>query len=71
MPQRKVAAAVRQAGEKVLGKKRMKALEVDHIQPLAEGGKDTLKNLQVIGEGAHKVKTKAEAVARSKRRRKG
>lgn len=44
------------------------ATECDHIQPKAEGGKDTLDNVQAICSPCHQAKTEAEA-ARAQGRR--
>jgi len=33
-------------------------LEIDHIQPLSKGGKDTLKNMRILHKTCHKEVTK-------------
>lgn len=38
----------------------MDSLERDHIVPLAEGGSDTISNLQILCKGCHRTKTLAE-----------
>lgn len=37
------------------------AQEVDHIKPIAEGGRDIESNLEAICKPCHKVKTQAES----------
>lgn len=43
----------------------VKADEVDHIMPLADGGADTDSNKQSLCIECHKAKTKAEIASRS------
>lgn len=44
---------VRKAIEKTVGLKAAKKLEVDHIKPLADGGKDVLENIQLLPKKVH------------------
>ncbi|MFE7115836.1 HNH endonuclease [Streptomyces sp. NPDC057654] len=37
-----------------------RAVEVDHVRPLAMGGTDTDGNVQVLCRGCHKLKTSTE-----------
>ena len=39
------------------------AFDIDHIKPLASGGKNELKNLQLLCKGCHKVKSQQESEA--------
>lgn len=39
-------------------------LELDHIIPLSEGGKDSFFNIQLLCEGCHRQKTAEEATRR-------
>jgi len=43
--------------------------EADHIVPLAEGGANELKNIQLLCRGCHKAKTAEQAARRGKQRR--
>jgi len=61
---------VRRKVEKITGKL-PSALHVDHVKPLAEGGSNALKNLQVLPEKAHQLKTAVENAARAKTGRRG
>lgn len=45
-----------------------KGKEVDHKVPLADGGSDTVRNLQLLTEKQHAAKTTREAKARAKKR---
>ncbi len=45
-----------------------KGKEVDHKVPLADGGSDTVRNLQLLTERQHAAKTKREAEARAKKK---
>lgn len=47
------------------------AIEVDHITPVAEGGKDDLSNLQAICGPCHAVKTAEESARGIKRMQEG
>ncbi len=44
-------------------------LELDHIIPVAEGGTNTIGNLQWLSSSAHQAKTKAEWRRAMQRRR--
>lgn len=44
----------------------MPANEVDHIKAKANGGTDSLENLQAICSECHRIKTQAEALAARK-----
>ncbi|MEU5306018.1 HNH endonuclease signature motif containing protein [Streptomyces noursei] len=35
-------------------------MDVDHVRPLATGGTDTHRNVQVLCRGCHRLKTSAE-----------
>lgn len=61
---------VRRKVEKVVGKLPPK-VHVDHIVPKADGGGDALKNLQLLPEKVHEMKTKVENAARAKGGRRG
>ena len=45
-----------------------KGKEVDHIKPLVDGGSDTVRNLQLLTENQHKIKTTREAKERAKKK---
>lgn len=45
------------------------AFEVDHRQPLWDGGTDDIENLQALDASCHAAKTQAEAIERARRRR--
>ena len=47
-----------------------KGKEDDHKVPLVDGGSDTVRNLQLLTEKQHATKTKREALARAKKRKK-
>ena len=47
-----------------------KGKEIDHIKPLADGGSDTVRNLQLLTEKQHALKTKREAKARAEKKKK-
>lgn len=47
-----------------------KGKEIDHKVPLVDGGSDTVRNLQLLTEKQHAAKTKREALARAKKKRK-
>jgi len=47
-----------------------KGKEIDHKVPLVDGGSDTVRNLQLLTEKQHAAKTKREALARAKKRKK-
>ena len=47
-----------------------KGKEVDHKVPLVDGGSDTVRNLQLLTERQHTAKTKREAEARAKKKKK-
>jgi len=49
-------------------KKVPKGKQIDHKNPLFEGGSDTLRNLRLINKNTHKRKTKREAQRRAKRK---
>jgi 5-methylcytosine-specific restriction endonuclease McrA len=44
--------------------------EIDHIKPLVDGGSDTVRNLQLLTEKQHALKTKREAKAREDKKKK-
>ena len=54
--------------ERFLKKEGLKELpkgkEIDHIRPLADGGSDTVHNMQILTEKQHATKTAREARAR-------
>lgn len=62
---------IRNSVERVIGPL-PRNIELDHIRPLADGGRDQLGNIQPISKAAHKVKTRVENSVRAavKRRRK-
>jgi len=45
-----------------------KGKEVDHKIPLADGGSDTVRNMQLLTEKQHADKTAREAKARAKKK---
>ncbi len=45
-----------------------KGKEVDHKVPLADGGSDTVRNMQLLTEKQHAIKTAREAKARDKKK---
>ena len=45
-----------------------KGKEVDHKVPLADGGSDSVRNMQLLTEKQHATKTAREAKARSKKK---
>ena len=47
-----------------------KGKEVDHKKPLVDGGSDTVRNLQLLTEKQHATKTKREAQARARGKKK-
>ena len=47
-----------------------KGKEVDHKIPLVDGGSDTVRNLQLLTEKQHADKTKREAQARARKKKK-
>ena len=51
-------------------KKIPKGKEVDHKVPIVDGGSDTVRNLQLLTEKQHADKTKREAQARAKKKKK-
>ena len=51
-------------------KKIPKGKEVDHKVPLADGGSDTVRNLQLLTVKQHADKTAREAQARGKKKKK-
>lgn len=59
--------------ERFLKKKGMKKIpkgkEIDHKIPLADGGSDTLRNLQLLTTKQHAAKTEREAQARAKKKK--
>jgi len=61
---------VRRKVEKIAGKL-PSAIHVDHVKPIADGGSNTLKNLQLLPEKAHQLKTAVENAARAKTGRRG
>lgn len=61
---------VRRKVEKVVGKLPSK-VHVDHILPKADGGSDTLRNLQVLPEKLHQKKTALENAVRAAAGRRG
>ncbi len=46
-----------------------KGKEVDHKKPLADGGSDTVRNLQLLTVKQHADKTAREATARAKKKK--
>lgn len=61
---------VRRKVEKLVGKLPPK-VHVDHIVPKADGGGDALRNLQLLPEKVHQMKTKVENAVRAKGGRRG
>lgn len=59
---------IRKAIERVTGKKLSKNIHVDHIKPLKDGGKHTLRNIQLLHKRVHQLKITLENKARSKRK---
>lgn len=47
-----------------------KGKEVDHKVPLADGGSDTVRNMQLLTFKQHAEKTAREAKARAKKKKK-
>lgn len=47
-----------------------KGKEVDHKKALADGGSDTVRNMQLLTEKQHAAKTEREAVARAEKKNK-
>ena len=45
-----------------------KGKEVDHKVPLADGGADSVRNMQLLTEKQHAAKTAREARARAKKK---
>jgi 5-methylcytosine-specific restriction endonuclease McrA len=63
---RKYNSKIRKKLNKLFGKKKAQELEVDHIKPLADGGKDTKKNIQLLTKKEHLEKTTMENKKRNK-----
>ena len=43
-------------------------IEVDHIKPLEDGGRDSQANMQLLTKAKHQAKTNRENRARSKKK---
>ena len=47
-----------------------KGKEIDHKNPLVDGGSDTVRNMQLLTEKQHAAKTEREARDRAKKKKK-
>ena len=61
---------IREAIEKIIGRKLPKRIEIDHKIPLKDGGKHTPGNIQLLTRKKHQVKTAIENSQRTRRKRK-
>ena len=59
---------IRKAIGKAIGKKLPKNIQVDHKKPLKDGGKHTLRNIQLLPKKLHQKKTALENKRRALRK---